>query len=184
LTFAKRLRLFCLLHLSQPPVDRLVYQAIHKRPVRTIVELGIGLGQRALRMIEVAGMHVPVNEIRYTGIDQFEARTADDGPGMTLKDAHRMLHATGARIRLLPGDPFSALIRSANALGETDLVVISAGLDRHSATRAWSYLPRILHKRSMVMVEQSTEKGGGLAMRLLSAANVQRMAESANRKAA
>ena len=121
-----RLRLLYLSRFSQPAIDRPIYRAIRQRPVEKIVELGIGDCQRTLRMLEIAGIHCPPAEICYAGIDLFETRRPGDGPPLTLKRAFQLLRATGARIRLIPGDPFTALSGAANLLAATDLLVVSA----------------------------------------------------------
>ena len=74
-------------------------------------------------MIELASRFHPVGEICFTGIDLFEDRPAGQGVGITLRDAHRTLKATGARIRLMPGDAHEGLARVANGLGKVDLLL-------------------------------------------------------------
>jgi hypothetical protein len=123
-----------------------------------IVELGIGDGARARRMIAAALRWHSPSEIHYSGIDLFEARPRCR-PGMTLKQAHQFLCQTGVRLRLLPGDPYSALARQANTLGGTDLVVIASDVDLESLARAWFYLPRMLHPESLVLCEEPTQHG-------------------------
>ena len=80
-----RLRLFYLLHLSKPASDRLVYREIRRLKARKVVELGLGAGQRAVHIIEVLKEFHEVRDIHYTGVDLFEARTAADGPGISLR---------------------------------------------------------------------------------------------------
>ena len=99
--------------LSKPAHQRCLYRTISRIKARSLVELGVGPGQRAARIIAAAGRHHDLNKVRYTGIDLFEARPATDA-GLSLKDAHRILRATGAEIRLVPGDPLSALSRTAS----------------------------------------------------------------------
>jgi hypothetical protein len=171
-----RLRSLYLSHLSKPASDRPIYRLVNRRRIRRIVELGVGLGGRAVRMIEAAAFHGPIGDVRYTGIDLFEDRTGSEGPGMPLKTAHRLLKATGARIQLVPGDPFTALSRVANGLGGTELVIISAGYDPESLARAWFYLPRMLREGSQVLVEQAQGPEGRLAVR---AVREERIAELA-----
>ena len=89
-----RLRLFYLLHLSKPASDRLVYREIRRLKARKVVELGLGTGQRAVHIIEVLKEFHEVRDIHYTGVDLFEARTAADGPGISLREAHCLLKAT------------------------------------------------------------------------------------------
>lgn len=148
------LRSLYLRYFSQPKSDRALYKLLKKQPVRKFLELGIGVGERTLRVLE----HCPgSDETSYTGIDMFEARQNGDGPGLTLKEAHKLLSATGAKVRLVPGDPMSALSRSANAIGKQDLIVISADQDRESLAKAWFYVPRLLSETTQVFLEERHE---------------------------
>jgi len=177
---SKRIRLFYLFHFAAPAVDRAILRAIAKMPVRSILELGIGNGQRALRMLEVASLKMPMADISYTGVDLFEARDVAHGLGMSIKEAHKLFHAAGARAKLVPGDPYSALSRVANTLGEIDLVVISTQVDRQSMAKAWFYLPRMLHRRSKVIVEQLGKNHAPPKVTILSAGRVQQIAAKAS----
>ena len=149
------------------------------------MELGIGTARRAIRMIELAALgSSAASEVHYTGIDLFEARTAADGPGLSLKTAHRLMQATGARIQLVPGDPLSALARAANGLGPTDLVVISYCQDPEPLAHAWFYLPRLLHPGSVVYAERPLA-AGGLAVQVVPAREIEQLAAgAASRRAA
>jgi hypothetical protein len=160
LAITSRLRAFYLCYLSTPAGDHPIYRAICRHQVRRILELGIGTGQRAARMIELAGLFHPLPQLEFSGVDRFESRSAADGPGVSLKMAHRLLGRSGARIQLIPGDPCTALARSANRLGPFDLVVISARLDPQSLARAWFYVPRLLHEHTQVFQERLPPGGG------------------------
>lgn len=180
-----RWRLFYLFHFSQPAHDRALYQAIHRRQFRAILELGIGTGRRALRMIEVAQRRYPESQVCYTGVDEFEARCGDDGPAVPLKSAYQMLRRTGARVRLLPGDPLAAISRAANNMAKVDLLVISSSVNRESLGRAWLYVPRLLDNASLVVYEQLQRTGKGAGFRVLSARHVGELAQrGAGRRAA
>ena len=178
------LRLAYLSYFSQPQSDRPVYRAIHSHQACRMVEFGVGLGQRAVRMIEAAGLSVPRREILYTGVDLFEARSSREGPGLTLKMAHRKLKSTGARIQLLPGDPFTVLSRSANGLSGTDLIIISGRQDEGSLARAWFFLPRMLHENSSVFVEEPSSQGGKHGLRQLPRQEIEERAAVGLRRAA
>jgi hypothetical protein len=149
------------------------------------LELGIGDGARTLRMLQLAMQGQPPSAISYTGVDLFEARTEADGPGLSLKAAHQRLKATGARVRLAPGDPYSALARIANELGAVDLILVSADQAGASLDRAWFYVPRLLHAETQVFVEESTsdEQKGRLSPLTPFEVN-QRAAKAAPRRAA
>ena len=167
----EQIKLLYLAHFSSPPGDRCIFQTIRKNRVRKIVECGIGTTQRAQRMIEVAQLVSPGQDIHFTGIDLFEARRSTDGPGVSLKLAHRQLCATGARIKLIPGDPLSAFSRVANTLCDIDLLVFSSNLDHESLAAAWFFVPRILHSNSTVF-EHTTLKMGAACAKAVSAEEV------------
>ena len=171
------LKSFYLTHFSKPESDRVLYRIIQKRKVQHILELGLGDGRRAVRMIELAGRASHGRRVSYTGTDLFEGRGPNDPPGISLKEAHCLLGATGARVRLVPGDPGMAMARSANnGLTGVDLVVISTGNDPASMWRAWFYLPRVIHPGSRV-VWQETAEDGTIVNRVLDAAETARHAQ-------
>jgi hypothetical protein len=153
LSVQNTLKYLYLAYLSNPASERCLYRALAGSRASSIVEIGMGMGQRSLRLIDAARRFSGKATIRFTGIDLFEARPAVS-PGMTLKRAHRILTATRARIRLVPGDPFTALARTANALMGTDFVVISADQERNSLAQAMFYLPRMIHSDSHVFIEE------------------------------
>ena len=155
----EQIKLIYLSYFSHPAGDRPVFKAIRKNRVRRIVECGIGTTQRSQRMIEAARLVSPDADIHFTGIDLFEARGSADGPGVSLKLAHRRLSATDARVKLIPGDPLSAFARAANTLGDTDLLVISARQDPAALAEAWFFVPRILHAGSVVFEEVALAGG-------------------------
>jgi hypothetical protein len=160
LPIISRLRSLYFRWFSQPSHNRLLYREICRRRVRTIVELGVGSGQRAVRMIELARRGDP-SAVYYVGMDQFEAQQAGSGPGMTLKAAHQLLRGAGARFRLVPGDPAEGLIQSANSLGQVDLLIVPGELDSAEWARFWYFVPRVLHERSLVLIDGRTADGGG-----------------------
>ena len=152
--------------------------------MRKIVELGVGSGQRAVRMIEVARLASPRQDISYVGMDLFEGRSESDGPGLSLKAAYQFLRGVGARVQLVPGNPTESLVRTANSLGKIDLLIMPAELDSPSPSRAWFFVPRMLHQRSVVFVEQAADNGQR-ALHVKPAAEIERMAAvGARRRAA
>lgn len=146
-----------LAYFSRPASDRSLYQLIRRHRSRTILEIGMGLGERAGRMIEVAMNRS--SGIEYIGIDQFEARGDEDGPGRSLKQMHQRLASSGAKVRLIPGDPHMALARSANQIGQVDLLVVSDDIDPEAMDRAWFYVPRLLSDETLVVAETESCDG-------------------------
>jgi len=175
---ARLLRTLYLLYFSRPASNRTLYKAIRAKPVRSIVELGIDLGGRTERILEIAGWRS--ESLRYTGIDLFEARTGGEG-GSSLKDTFAKLRVPGVRVQLVPGDPYTALTRVANALTGTDLLLIAANQDQESLARAWSWIPRMLTPSSLVFVETCGASGGETNWRQVKLDEVQRLASAAAR---
>ena len=162
---ASRLHYLYLAYFSKPHADRKLYRAVHRHRWHRFLEIGVGQGHRALRMLDVAMRHHPCQNLRYYGIDLFEARPAET-PGLTLKETYRLFKSKGIIAQLLPGDPHSALARSANSLRDIDAVVITANQNAESLERAWFYLPRVLHANSIVFLEQTNPTGEILLLAL------------------
>ena len=179
-----RLRLLHLCHCSRPAADRLIYRALRRHGARKIVELGIGDARRALRMIAVAKQTCLPPDIHYVGMDPFEGRDGSTGPSISLKAVHQLLRATGVRVQLVPGNPAEGLIRLANSLGKVDLLIVPAELASAPEARAWFFVPRILHERSLVFVE-GVRDDGQKTLRIKPRAEIDRMASgTATRRAA
>lgn len=159
MSILSRFQSLYLRYFSKPRGERLVFQLIERHSIRRIVELGIGRGERARRMIAFARQVSPGQEIFYVGMDRFEAREEADGPGLSLKEAHQRLRGTGAKIQLVPGNLSDGLIRNANSLGKVDLLILPAGLDSPGLERLWFFVPRILHEQSVVLVERRLQDG-------------------------
>lgn len=172
---ARRLKYFQLAYFSRPKSDRAIYRAIRRCRACKIVEMGIGDGRRAERMIRLAQSWSEGRPVRYTAIDPFELRAQEAGPGLSLKNAYRKLKATGARVQVVPGDPLPALARVANSLIGTDLVLISADQDEASLDAAWFYVPRMLHDGSQVLFEEIEDSVS--RWRVLSHAHVRKLAQ-------
>jgi hypothetical protein len=181
---ASRLKYLYLAYFSKPQSDRILYRAIRRRKVRRILEIGIGNASRALRMIGVAQRGASGEAIRYVAIDPFETRRPDAAPGLSLKEAHRLLKSTAAQIQLIPGDPAAALARSANALANMDLVIISSDYDEQALAGAWFYLPRMLHAGSQVYIESRLSQAGDKTHALLSPAEIEARASAKDRRRA
>lgn len=169
-----------LAYFSKPAAERTVYRFIRRRRPRSLVEIGIGDGVRAQRMIKQCVGFLGAEQFRYTGIDLFEGRDPTR-PGMTIKLAHKVLKPLAGKVQLVPGDPFSALSRTANSLTQTDLVLVGADQDPQSMERAWFYLPRMLSERSLVLLEQE-ESSSQKSFRPISLSEITKLAERPSKR--
>ncbi|HEX3999939.1 MAG TPA: hypothetical protein VHX65_15415 [Pirellulales bacterium] len=119
------------------------------------MEIGIGDLRRGLRMIRLARRYHAASEIRYIGVDLFEAGPRSETAAVSLKQAYRMLRATGARVHLIPGDAVQSLVRSANALPGNELVLVSAERVVERLGEAWHYIPRMLSPAAMLYAAEA-----------------------------
>ncbi len=177
------LRSSYLFYFSQPVAERNLLKAIHKQPIRSLVELGVGTGARTRRLLEVIGWSARDSAIKYTGIDLFEGRPAGT-PGMTLKEAFNSLKTPNVKMQFVPGDPYQALARTANMLTGTDMLIISAGLDEASLARAWMYVPRMLLPTTLIFRQERSEAEGKVVENYtrLTAVDIERLATAASKK--
>ena len=179
-----RLKLFYILHLSKPAANRLVYREIRRQQPRKILEIGIGAADRAELMIQLASEFHPAAELHYAGVDPFEGRSEQDGPGLSLREAHCRLKATGAKVQLVPGAAADGLSRVANMLGKVDLILFSAPSDSEQAARAWFYVPRLLHEQTQVFLDETRDAGQEPVIRSVSPSEIRALATVTRRRAA
>jgi hypothetical protein len=140
-----------LTRMSQPAAERVIHRhVLRARPAR-ILEIGLGRLTRTERMLAAGGRGAAAN-LHYVGLDRFEGRGPHDPPGVSLKEAHRRLHAL-ARVQLVPGNADTSLARLCNHIGTFDLAVVSADTDERHLERCWFFLQRIIRPDTTVFVE-------------------------------
>lgn len=155
---ATSLQSLYLRYFAKPSHHRKLFRHLVQAKVRRIVQLGLADGSLSQRLISLA-LHVQsTDRIRFAGVDLFEGRR-NATTVMSLKDAHRKLQSDQAEIRLVPGEPVTALTRLANELRGTDLVVISADTAEAGLASCWHLLSRILHKDSQIWREEAGTRG-------------------------
>ncbi len=176
----KYLRNVYLCYFSKPVADRALYRLLRKQRVQSIVEIGVGQLQRTRKLLEFAAEKTVLEQLKYAGIDLFEARAATTA-GVGLKQAHKDLKPLVGKLQLIPGDVFSALARSANSLTKTDLLIISADTNAEALAKAWFYVPRMLHDHSQVFLEEPSERAGETHFRLLKRLEIEQFASTAAR---
>jgi hypothetical protein len=149
-------RFFLLTRFSQPAADRDVYKMVRQLKAKSIVELGLGNGNRAETMIRVARKFSVTDTLRYTGIDLFEARE-NSQQKLTLKDMHRRIQTLGVKAQLVPGTAEMTIPRIANSHLRTDLIIISGDYAAEGLSECWTFLPRMLQAHSVVMIQSSAD---------------------------
>ena len=153
----RRLGYARLAYFSKPVGDRWLWRHIRRHRPTRILQFGVGDASRAGLLIRVAQRFSASQAVSYAGIDPFEAQLSTGS--LPLKEAHRRLSATGGKVRLVPGSPASALPHVANALSQTDLLLISAEVDEADLHNAWFFVPRMLTDTSLVIRQHFTNDG-------------------------
>lgn len=113
-------------------------------------------GERALNMLRVASKFAVTPNLRYTGVDLFEA--AERAEPLKLIEMHKRLKIEGVKVQLVPGELGSAVSRIANSHVRTDLIVIGHGFDEVQLEQSWFFMPRMLHSGSVVMIQRRPEE--------------------------
>lgn len=173
---ASGLKALWLAWFSKPAGDRLLYQILRKRKLQKFLLLGLADAQRAMNVLSLAARHCASEQIQLVGIDRFESRPASE-PRIALKEAHRLLRATGAKVNLVPGDPLEALSRVSNSIQGVELVLVSADQDQASLEKAWFYLPRMLSPDAILLREEPA--AAGIVLKPFTRIELERWASSA-----
>lgn len=142
-----------LAHFSKPRTQRQLYRLVKAHKICRIVEIGIESLERTAAVIAVAQRFAGSEQVAYTGLDWFDTRS-DELPQLTLKQAHCELQASGAAVRLVPGDPARSVASIANSHQQTGLLLLSAMVPESSLAPAWFYFPRMVDNESVVLRER------------------------------
>lgn len=148
-------------YLSKPVSERDLFLHVLENPVGSVLELGIGSGDRVQRLLPLLQKPEGIQQVRYAGVDPFES--APQGtPHLNLKQAHRMLAELGVKAHLIPGDIRSALQRVAHTVLPSDLVIIDGewGVDSDAGKAIETWLPRLCHANSTIFA--SNKRGDKL----------------------
>jgi len=138
-------------NLSKPVQVRPVFQFLIDHPIESILEIGIGNGNRIEQILSMFSLRQGCAQLRYAGVDLFESGQDTDGH-MRLKDAHRMLAEKNVRAHLVPGDATSALMRIAHSTRPSDLIIVDSDWGKDSAigNALIQWLPRLVHDDTVV----------------------------------
>lgn len=144
-------------HLSKPVSERPLFLHVLERPLTSVLEIGIGSGERIARLLELNASVWDAKAIRYTAIDPFESSASTGGTQaavLSLKAAHRLLSERGVKAHLVPGEPANVLARVAHSVLPSDLILINgyweSGEVHGQAIAQW--LPRLCHVHSTIFV--------------------------------
>ena len=148
-------------YFSKPVSQRALFLHTIEHPIGSILEIGIGSGERIKQVLSLCTLPKGITQIRYAGVDPFESAGAEI-PHLNLKAAHRMLSEFGAKAHLIPGDPVHALARVAHTVLPSDLIIVdgSWGTDTPQGKAIADWMPRLCHATSTIFA--SSTFGGTL----------------------
>lgn len=138
--------------LSKPVEERELVKFLLQQPISSVLEVGVGDGSRMQRIAKLVQLTAGTEQLRYIGIDPFEAAT-DGRVHLRLKQAHQLATQLGFKASLVPGDHASAIPRVAHKMAACDLVIIDGGLNPQSpaAGTVASWMNRLSHPNSTII---------------------------------
>lgn len=139
-------------NFAKPVQDRALFKALVNHEIASVLEIGVGDGQRMRRISRLAQLPSEAESLRYVGTDEFEA-ASDNHAHLSLKHAHQLAGRLSLRATLIPGDLNSALPRVAHKIGPSDLLVVNGGLDPFNPTLSplCGWMNRLAHQSSIVL---------------------------------
>ena len=143
-------------YLSKPITERALLLHVIENPPSSILEIGMGSGERIQRLLNLIATASDGKPIRYTGVDPFESRSGQQAL-LTLKGAHRIFTERGIKAHLVPGEPTGALARVAHSVLPSDLILIDGyiGQGDADADAIAQWLPRLCHVQSTIFAAQN-----------------------------
>lgn len=146
-------------HLAGPKNDKGLHRLLLDHRFNSILEIGIGSGERTERVFKLLTPRDPQVTIRYTVVDAFES-----SPGhLSLKQAHKLLAEKGVKSTLVPGDLTAALARVGNTVGQHELIIAEGLLDLSAPAESLltPWLKKVAHADGWVLC--SAREGQPLA---------------------
>lgn len=146
-------------YFSKPVSQRALFLHAIETPIASILEIGIGSGDRIRTLLSLCSPPEGVTQIRYAGVDPFESSKGPT-PHMNLKSAHRMLAELGVKAHLIPGEPVNSLSRVVHTVMPSDLIIIDGewGSDSASGRAIADWLPRLCHGGSTIFASSNQGK--------------------------
>jgi hypothetical protein len=138
-------------------------RAIRQYQCQQIVEVGVYNGRTARKMIQTASISFPSAEIHYHGFDLFEQLTDAELESELSKRpptqaaVQKLLHQTGANIKLYQGNTMSTLpeFAAARTLDErlSTLIFIDGGHSAETVAHDWENLRPCLTAKTVVVFD-------------------------------
>ncbi|MCH1494181.1 MAG: hypothetical protein L7U72_03040 [Rubripirellula sp.] len=118
---------------------------LQKLEPETILEIGVGDGQRALEYL--SGLRDLGSPVRYFAIDQFELADGE----LSLREFHQMLRNAGIRPQIFPEPVAAGLTRFLHTIGSADVVLLNQPIPEVDIQQVNSLLRRISNDRTSIL---------------------------------
>ena len=150
--------------LAKPTSDRELFRHLISTPITSVLEIGIGSGDRMRRIAKLMQLRNDSAQLRYIGVDTFES-AVDGRVHLTLKQAHQLASQLGFKATLMPGEIGVAVSRVAAKVGACDLVVVDGGIDPANALSGpiAPWIRHITHASSTIL---GCDQPGGTLQRV------------------
>lgn len=150
-------------YFSSPVENRGLYQAIGRLKPQKIVEFGIQRGVRTANVLELAKKYHKAEEIEYYCVDPFEGRTVADGPGLSLRKAHKMLVQSEVKARAIPCMPEESFTQL-STIGDGVRLMIIATPSLSWALEHRTKLVEIMDAKGMIFLGVSDPSGASFEL--------------------
>ena len=139
-------------HFAKPVAERALFRQLIEKSIGSVLEVGIGDGQRMRRIAKLWRQSSDRQCLRYIGTDEFEA-AIEVGRHLRLKQAHQIATALKLKATLIPGDVESAIPRVVHKMGTADLIVADGHLDPQHPSEGilGSWLQHLTHDATIVL---------------------------------
>ncbi len=138
-----------------------LYKQINKFKPRTIMEIGVWMGNTAVKMIETAKQYHPTREINYVGFDLFEDITEEEivkehskATKASYDTVHNKLSKTGVKIDLHRGYTKDTLWGEwLRAYGFIDFIFIDGGHSPETIQNDWDGIQKFIGPNTIVIFD-------------------------------
>lgn len=141
-----------------PAPEKQLLRIAKQHVIRRVVEVGVDSVDATAQLLETLVKQAKDEPVKYTALDLFDARP-EEAAKTPLVGVYRRFIATGAKVRLTPGELAPSLASEANSLAETDLLLLSREATDEALAHAWFYIPRMCHQGTIVLRRTEGEEG-------------------------
>jgi len=140
-----------------------LYRTIREMRPRNVMEIGTWNGERAVKMLNLAGELRTPGDIHYYGFDLFEEMTPEifeieiSKIPPTMAEVQAKLEQTGAEISLHQGDTTVTIPGLLDKLPQMDFVFLDGGHSVNTIASDWACVEKLMHDETVVIFDDYWE---------------------------